>query len=388
MNKKFSKDIVSKKIDVSLTNSGQEVVSDDKNQINRKEIKKKILEHFNQKATDNQKYEKDFLDIIKSDKIFNFYSFIELFEAQKYLNREKFIPFLYFRYKFRSASKKKIVWEAPPHLLIEPVSTCNFRCPMCFQIDKTFTRKPFMGLMQWDLFTKVVDEADELGVGSITLASRGEPTLHPDLGKMLKYISNKKNIFQIKINTNASKLNYKLCKDIFEANVNTVVISGDHYEKEKYEILRKNSIFEEIVKNVKMLHNTRKEFPNSDTEIRISGIDLEKNLDREKFKNFWKKYADNVTVGNAIERWDTYNNPKDSLNSACNFLWDRMYVWFDGKCNPCDAYYKSYLNYGNVKTDSLANVWNSLKINNLRKKHLSKLRGDIVPCDRCGLDFH
>ena len=197
---------------------------------------------------------------------------------------------------------------------------------MCFQIDKTFTRKPFMGLMQWDLFTKVVDEADELGVGSITLASRGEPTLHPDLGKMLKYISNKKNIFQIKINTNASKLNYKLCKDIFEANVNTVVISGDHYEKEKYEILRKNSIFEEIVKNVKMLHNTRKEFPNSDTEIRISGIDLEKNLDREKFKNFWKKYADNVTVGNAIERWDTYNNPKDSLSSACNFLWDRMYV--------------------------------------------------------------
>ena len=29
-------------------------------------------------------------------------------------------------------------------------------------------------------------------------------------------------------------------------------------------------------------------------------------------------------------------------------FWDRMYVWFDGKCNPCDADYKSYLSYGDV----------------------------------------
>ena len=33
----------------------------------------------------------------------------------------------------------------------------------------------------------------------------------------------------------------------------------------------------------------------------------------------------NVTVGNAIERWDTYNNPKDSLNSACNFWIECMF---------------------------------------------------------------
>ena len=64
---------------------------------------------------------------------------------------------------------------------------------MCFQIDKSFTRKPYMGIMKWDLFKKVVDEADEIGVGSITLASRGEPTMHPELGKMLKYVSKKKN---------------------------------------------------------------------------------------------------------------------------------------------------------------------------------------------------
>tara|TARA_E500000178_G_scaffold356378_1_gene433818 strand:+ start:3178 stop:4338 length:1161 start_codon:yes stop_codon:yes gene_type:complete len=386
MNKNLPVDNITNKIDVSLTNSGQVVLGNEKTIIDKKKISEVIINFLEKNNFDN--FEEDFIQIIKSDRIFNFFSYIELYEAQKYLYTNKFIPFLYFRYKFKSAGQQKKVWKAPPYLLIEPVSSCNFRCPMCFQIDKSFTRKPYMGLIKWDLFKKVVDEADKIGVGAITMASRGEPTLHPELGKMLKYISKKKNILQIKINTNASKFTQKLCDEIFEANITTVVISGDHYEKEKYEILRKNSKFEEIVKNVKMLFETRKKFPNCNTEIRISGIDLEKNLDKERFKEFWKEFADNVTVGKAIERWDTYKNQKDEIKSACNFLWDRMYVWFDGKTNPCDADYKSYLSYGDVSKNSILEVWNSKKIKDLREKHLNKSRQEIVPCDRCGIDFN
>ena len=45
-----------------------------------------------------------------------------------------------------------------------------------------------------------------------------------------------------------------------------------------------------------MLFNIRKEYyPNSLTEIRISGIDNDRNLDREKFKNFWIKRCDHVS---------------------------------------------------------------------------------------------
>ena len=32
--------------------------------------------------------------------------------------------------------------------------------------------------MKWDLFSRLIDEAEEIGVGSITLVSRGEP-IHP-----------------------------------------------------------------------------------------------------------------------------------------------------------------------------------------------------------------
>ena len=147
-------------------------------------------------------------------------------------------------------SAEKRVFDVPPYLLIEPVSACNLRCPMCYQVDKTFTRKPFMGIMKWDLFTRLVDEADELGIGSVTLASRGEPTMHPRYCEMLSYVSAKENIFELKSNTNATFLNEKMCHQIFESDVNTLVISADHYEKDHYEELRKNANFEKVVQNI------------------------------------------------------------------------------------------------------------------------------------------
>ena len=64
-----------------------------------------------------------------------------------------------------------------------------------------------------------------------------------------------------------------------------------------------------------------------------------------------------------------------------------MYVWYDGKVNPCDADYKSYLQFGNVNENSISNVWKSNKIMDLRKQHIKKLRNKTIPCDRCGVTF-
>jgi radical SAM protein with 4Fe4S-binding SPASM domain len=303
-------------------------------------------------------------------------------------NVNKVYRYINFRFFFEQVSLKKIETDYPPYLLIEPVSTCNLRCPFCFQTDKTFTKKPFMGTMKLDLFKNIIDQANELGVGAITIASRGEPTLHKDLGEMLKYAKSKENIFEIKLNTNATKLTEGLCNQIFESEVNQVVISADHYEKKTFEELRKNSNFETIVKNVKLLFETRKKFKNPLTEIRVSGIDFYKSTNKNIFRDFWIKISDEVTIGDVLERWDTYNNkPHPEINDPCENLWDRMYIWFDGKVNPCDADYKSYLSYGNVNEFSIKKLWNSKIIKNIRNKHTTNQRSEIDPCNKCGVTF-
>ncbi len=363
--------------------------------VNQKAIEELLLKniHFIESylKDKNDKYgDEIFFSLLNNKKL----NFIVNKHLELYINNNKndflkVFKYIVFRYKFLVAGKKKINLGYPPYLLIEPVSTCNLRCPFCFQTDTTFTKKPFMGVIDFDLFKKVVDEADEIGVGAITLASRGEPTLHKQFNEMLDYLETKKNIFEIKINTNATFLDDKVCHSILRNKITQVVISADHYQKEEYERLRKNSNFEKILKNVDRLFTIRKlQYPNSITEIRVSGIDNDKNLNREKFKNFWIKRSDHVTASFPLERWNTYENEiHDDITDPCENLWDRMYVWFDGKVNPCDADYKSLLSFGNLNQDSIKDIWNNKKIKDLREEHLNNERLKTSPCDRCGSTF-
>jgi radical SAM protein with 4Fe4S-binding SPASM domain len=348
------------------------------------------MENYLQDSNDN--FAQELLDYFKKNKKIKFLlnKHEEIFIINNQNDFIKIFKYLIFRYKYMRCSKEKINLGYPPYLLIEPVSACNLRCPFCFQTDTSFTRKPYMGVMEFDLFKKIIDEANDLGICAVTLASRGEPTMHKQFAEMLEYINSKKNIFEIKINTNGNYLTEKICHAILKNKVTQIIISSDHYIKKDYERLRLNSNFEKTVENVDRLFNIRKKYyPKSIIEIRISGIDNEKKLNREKFKEFWIKRSDHVTASFPEERWNTYKNKKTpKANDPCVYLWERMYIWFDGKVNPCDLDYKSYLSYGNFKNNGIKEIWNNKTISQLRNDHLKEKRKNIVPCDRCGLEFN
>ena len=89
-----------------------------------------------------------------------------------------------------------------------------------------------------------------------------------------------------------------------------------------------------------------------------------------------------------VEKWNTYENDlHPELNKPCELLWNRMYIWFDGKANPCDSDYKSYLSYGNANNNTIKEIWKSKKIQEIRDNHLNKRRNEIDPCNKCGADF-
>ena len=94
-------------------------------------------------------YAKELFEHLEKKKklIFPINKHIELFILGNKSNIKKITKYIIFRYKFFLAGKKKVNLGYPPYLLIEPVSVCNLRCPFCFQTDKTFTKKPFMGVM-------------------------------------------------------------------------------------------------------------------------------------------------------------------------------------------------------------------------------------------------
>ena len=306
----------------------------------------------------------------------------ELLELDK-LNPEYFPRYLIYRYKYNKYSELKILDDYPPCIQIEPTSICNFRCVMCYQIDKSFSSKSngFMGYMNFDIFKKVIDEV-EGNLEAVTFASRGEPTLSKDLEKMLKYCENK--FLALKLNTNASLLNEKLIHSLLSSDLQTIVFSIDEKNKENYEEIRVNGKFEKILKNLELFNKIRNTHYKKDKKIvRITGVKINKKQNLEEMKNQWKDFADIIAFTNYSPWESSYENKINDIITACSELFQRIFVWWDGKVNPCDYDYKSILSKWNVKQKTIKEIWNSDYYNLIIKRHLEKQRSMIEPCKRC-----
>jgi len=258
---------------------------------------------------------------------------------------------------------------------------------MCFQVDKSFTKPPYMGTMDIELFRDIVDQAELGGSKGITLASRGEPTLHKDFAKMIRYVSGK--FLEVKITTNATKLSDSLIRAILDSDVNIVVFSVDGHTAELYESIRVRGKFDQVKRNISRFHEIRaKEYPASKCLSRISAVYFRDDQQPEEFVKFWADIVDQVGIKRAAARWDTYNNPLSvSDEGPCGYLWERMYVWYDGTTNPCDVDYKSMLTPGSLKEKSIREIWHGVKMSRIRSDHLNGGRNAHQPCDRCGVKY-
>jgi len=302
------------------------------------------------------------------------------------LEGSKLKRYLEYRYRYKIFPKKKIIEDYPPCVQIEPTSICNYRCVMCFQKDKTFSKKTLghMGNMSLDLFKKIIDELDG-NVEAITLASRGEPMLNPKIIEMLEYCGEK--FLALKMNTNGSMFNEKNIHQILSTGLNTIVFSVDSADKENYEKIRVNGNFEKVFSNIKLFNEIKKKhYSDSNLIIRLSGVKINSNQDIKVMQNQWKEFADILAFTNYMPWQSSYENDTNEISSPCSELWRRMFVWWDGKVNPCDFDYKSMLKTGDIEikeNNNIIKLWNSEKYNKLRNIHIEKLRKNITPCNKC-----
>mgnify|MGYP005629967881 CR=1 FL=1 len=293
--------------------------------------------------------------------------------------------FLFYRYRYETFPQRLKVDSFPPCLQIEPTSVCNYRCLFCYQIDEEFTAKAngMMGTMSFDLFKRIIDQT----VGqceAVTLASRGEPLICPDIEAMLRYMSGK--FLALKLNTNAWFLDEKLCHVILESGVNTVVFSADAASEPTYSKLRVNGNLNRVHENIKRFHSIReRNYPESQTITRVSGVKVSDADTLENMTEFWGKLVDQVAFVKYNPWENSYEKSVNGLLEPCSDLWRRMFVWWDGKVNPCDVDFKSHLCVGNVSSRDLGKLWQSEKYTTLRENHITKKRPHCKPCNRCTL---
>ena len=299
------------------------------------------------------------------------------------LPESSLLKYIVHRYRYEMFPQIKEIDDFPPYLQIEPSSICNFRCVFCFETDTTFTNKKsgFMGRMTYDLFKKIIDNA-EGRVEFISLASRGEPLACQDIEKMLIYTKGK--FLNLKINTNASMLDESKCHAILSGGVKTVVFSADAADEKLYAKLRVNGKLSIVLKNIERFQKIREtKYPKNPIISRVSGVKYSKEQKFDDMINLWDGLVDQIAFVDYNPWENSYQKEPNHLKSPCSDLWRRMFVWWDGKVNPCDVDYKSKLSVGIFPDKELSEIWKSNAYNHLRQKHIKKQRSKLIPCQSC-----
>ena len=160
-------------------------------------------------------------------------------------------------------------------------------------------------------------------------------------------------------------------------------MSVDSATKEGYEKIRVKGNFDKILKNLELLKKIKNEYPESNCSIRVSGVKLSDDQDFELMKDIYGKYCDSIAFVDYLPWESSYENSVNEIMDPCTDLWKRIFVWYDGKINPCDYDYKSTLSKHNYNSTSIKESWNSIYYNELRSMHLKRDRRLISPCNRC-----
>ncbi len=285
--------------------------------------------------------------------------------------------------------------DTPYSVHIDICSVCNFKCSFCFQSNpEAMKSKGYKyGFMSLDLFKKITDDLTQFKhkIRKVKIGLHGEPTLHPELPKMISYMKSKNVTEIIELFTNASLLNPKLNKEIIDAGLDRVNMSIEGLTSEKYkEVTGATVDMKKFIENIKNLYEIRK-----DCKIYIKVVDINfSQEDKDKFYNMFGNICDEMFVEHVVPQWaeinkfdvDTtgmYGQKVDRYKEVCPFPFMYLHFNFDGTTSPCTLDWGKQVLIGDVSKESAVEIWQGKKLKYLQIKMLEKKRDGIPFCNKC-----
>lgn len=270
----------------------------------------------------------------------------------------------------------------PLHLDIEVTSHCNLKCPFCATTYSQFED----GFMKWSTAKKIIDEAGKEGLFACKFNFRGEPLLHKEIGKFIKY-AKEAGIIDVYFNTNAVLLNDEKALMLIDSGLDRLTISFEGFSKEIYEKSRVGAKFEQVVKNVKQLRKLREKVGSSTPKIRVQAVLIPEIKDKlGEFVSFWKDTADQVSYNDMEPAVNAVKKKIQFIQSdwICPFPYQRLTIMWDGTITACKNDYFGKLSMGNVNEISIKEIWNS-SLTKLRQIHLNGNAHKVDACAECPL---
>jgi len=275
----------------------------------------------------------------------------------------------------------RTVREFPLLLDIELASACNLKCPMCYTITEEFKNKVVKGLIDWELFKKIIDEVKGK-VYAVRLSYRGESTLHKRFIDCIRYCK-QAGIKEISTLTNGSKLRGEYLKDVIQAGIDWITISIDG-TGETYEKIRKPIKFEEICENLRQIKEFKKANNLIKPVIKVQGIWPAVRENPELYYNIFCELADLVAFNPLIDYLRNDHHIDYEEGFSCPQLYQRLVIGSDGRVMMCSNDEDSAQVIGNANNKTIHEIWHGKELNKIRETHAKKDGFLEIPiCKKC-----
>jgi hypothetical protein len=123
---------------------------------------------------------------------------------------------------------------------------CNYACPMCPQAHGR--ERDFLKKLPFPIFAKIVDDAAQYGLDTVSLHGSGEPTLNRDMPSFVKYVRDRG--LRCLSFTNGLRLDEKMSRGLIEAGLDVLRISCIGYDRESYAHWMSQDTFDKVRENV------------------------------------------------------------------------------------------------------------------------------------------
>ncbi|MBI2470450.1 MAG: radical SAM protein [Planctomycetes bacterium] len=285
--------------------------------------------------------------------------------------------------------QRKISFDFPLRLNIEPTNYCNLSCSMC----PRELNRPF-GYMTINLFKKIINESIQYGKRLIvTINKDGEPLLHPELPAMIEYAKDKKTAYKINFYTNGILLTETKSLELIKSGLDAIHISIDAFTNETYKKVKNCQKLDVVEENVKKLIELKKKL-HSKVPLVIAKIIHTPDTQNEikPFVNKWRGIADFVEIGE-FHTWDgtlygsNQFNPNNQFKGItrypCTFLWYNPVILWDGRVTTCCVDYQGKGIIGDINEDLLARIWKGSTLQKIRMAHLEGRYDSVLLCNKC-----
>ena len=247
---------------------------------------------------------------------------------------------------------------------------CNSQCSFCAASIQNETRPDIT--MDLNLYKKAINELSNLKFdGTIAFHVNSEPLLVKNIDDYISYAREKVPNSWIQILSNGKSLNANNGKKIIEAGINELSLN-----------IYNNNLDAKLPKNIKNFEDEvlNKYF----NKNQIYSGHRDKSLKGKFIKyNKYKRLLTEVLSnrGGTAPNKKT-NEPLKQKYGFCEFPFLQLNITADGRVGQCcsDLYFDNVM--GNIKFESLTEIWSGSKFSDLRNRLLLNDRTNHI-CDKC-----